>query len=264
MRGQKIIGFGERRSFIISWQTVADERNILRASFHQITSNYVLSLVFLLAPLLTVSTWHLLTIIHLNAIIRFAIRLTSFSLSIYIHCGALALFYQKVTKVNGKLRMFNRFVRKYFRLYISALIGLVAFSFFFFLPFFFFVSRMNWEIIGDNFEALTIFFVMRQIAILILGMLMTYLTAFVFVKKQGIDAFINGIKYLLTNFKKSTPLLLLNAIGCVIVSVIRYIAMQHPTGSPSYLFIVSFASILTAYINLAIYVGACLILTNDN
>ena len=239
-----------------------NEENILRSSFRKINSNYVLLLVYLLVTLVPLLSRHFYVESD-SKITTFIIRFAGICMIAYIHCGVLALFYQSLRGTEVNLRMLPTFANRYLRLYVLGMIGFFVFSCLFFSPFFFFVSRVKFGTTGYVFESPRTYLVVMQGIIFILSVFMMYTTAFIFSKNRGISAVVDAIKYLLMNFKKSIPLLTFNLMGWIIVSAILVSAVQFPEGCKRYSFIVFFSRMLTNYISLTIYIGACFVLMSE-
>jgi len=236
--------------------------NILKLSFRQINSNYVLLLVCLLVPLVSTLSWNLSIAID-SKVTVFVIRLVKLCIVAYIHCGVLALFYQSLKGVEVNLKMLTSSANRYLKLYVAGLIGIGIFSVLFVSLFLFFVSRVEYGMTGYVFEPSRRYFVMIQANMLITSVFTMYATAFVFTKNRGMSAVVDGIKYLLMNLKKSIPLLAFNLVGWIIVSAILFYAIQLPEGSKGYSCIVFLSRMLTCYITFTIYIGACFILMSE-
>ncbi len=238
-------------------------KGILATSFRQINSNLILFLIFLLPSLLWLSPLNLYSRIDTGGL-RYPVQVILLCVIIYASCGVYASFYQRLIKAKVNFQIFNSLVKRYVKPCIAAGIGIMVFLFLFFLPCGIFIYASKGEMSFREFSALPKVFIIREVVTLIPVILTIYVLPFVFVKNRGINAVISGIKYLLMNFKKSAPLVLVGVARYIIGNGIYLIARRFPAESGEHVAIMCLYFVLSTYITLTIYVGACFILRDEN
>ena len=188
-----------------------------------------------------------------------------FLLGLYlvIECGVMGAISKIIGGGKVNFKSFIEGIKFFFFRFLGAALILGILAIICFIPSFIFFGITKGDMAINEFVKTTPSLLMTNLSTLLFTILSIYIFPFVFVKGKGADAFLDGIKYLFKNFKNSTALVIMGIIEIVISTLILAFALKYPYGSFQYLSLMSINSIISIYIGLAIFAGACYILRNE-
>lgn len=230
-------------------------KEVLKKSLHAINKTFLFVLIYYLLSLS----------VSINRLYKppIVISLLLLSLGLVIHCGVLGAILKIIDGKDVNFKSFIEGIKFSFFRYIGAFLTLVIMAIACFIPYFIFARITKGSMAINEVVKTTPSSLMKSSSMLLFTIFSIYIFPFVFVKGKGADAFFHGIKYLYNNFKKSISLIIMGVIKVAIPAFLLGLALRYPYNSLQYISLISINSLVSIYIELAIFAGACYILGNE-
>lgn len=190
-----------------------------------------------------------------NLVGIFKLHILLSALFFVTQCGVMAAISKIVEGNRIVLKLFTEGIKFFFIRYLGAYIIWAIVGLLYFIPYVIVLPLIKGKIFIEKTS-----FVIMSLYFLPLSILTIYVFPFVFVKGEGADAVIDGVKYLFKNFRRSTALILMEVAKTAISILIVEFSLRYPYKSWQYISLSSVNTFISTYIYLTIFTGACYIL----